>query len=217
METWKLRFSEHNFNCIVQAQFPTNFGIKCLNGRPWKNILSTGTRSHVTSCYGNYENILLNFVIWAIVDICFENFLPNLLDSILVVWSSKCWQLWIFFLKILVSMETRVLLFTYIGINDYRPIQRFKKRAKKTLGVVKCILVTMVTRSVAMETKVTLDWFLQIFPDLEIFVSDTCMLLCFSRPVAMETKCHAWLILTELSRFYFFFIDKDGYDQKNIF
>ena len=98
--------------------------------------------------------------------ICFENFLLNLLDSILVVWSSKYWQLWIFFLKILVSMETRVLLFTYIGINDYRPIQRFKKRAKKTLGVVKCILVTKVTRSVAMETEVMLDWFLQISPDL---------------------------------------------------
>ena len=119
--------------------------------------------------------LLQNFVIWAIVDICLDNFLPNLLDSILVVWSSKCWQLWIFFLKILVSMETWILLFTYIGINDCRPIQRFMKRAKKTLGVVKCILVTVVTRSVAMETKVTLDWFLHIFPDLERFVSDTCI------------------------------------------
>ena len=56
METWKLRFSEHNFNCLVQGQFPTNFGMKCLNGRPWKNIPSMGTRSHVTSCYGNYED-----------------------------------------------------------------------------------------------------------------------------------------------------------------
>ena len=161
--------------------------------------------------------LLLNFVFWAILDICFENSLPTLSDSILVVCSAKCWQLWIFFFKILVSMETWISLFTYIGINNCRPFQRFMKRIKKTLGVVKSILVTMVTRSVAMETKVTLDWFLQIFPDLEIFVSDTCILLCFSRPVAMETKCHAWLILTEISRFYFFFIDKDGYDQKNIF
>ena len=50
--------------------------------------------------------ILLNFVFRAIVDICFENFLPNLLDSILEVWSSKFSQLWIFLLNILVSMKT---------------------------------------------------------------------------------------------------------------
>ena len=56
METWKLRFSEHNFNCLVQGQFPTNFDIRCLNGRPWQNILSMGTRSHVTSCHGNNED-----------------------------------------------------------------------------------------------------------------------------------------------------------------
>ena len=68
METWKLRFSEHNFNCLVQGQFPTNFGIRCRNGRPWKNILSMGTRSHVTSCHGNNEDFcwILYFVpLWA--------------------------------------------------------------------------------------------------------------------------------------------------------
>ena len=55
METLKLRFSEHKFNCLIQGQFPTNFGIKWVNGRPWKDILSMGTKSHVTSCRGHYE------------------------------------------------------------------------------------------------------------------------------------------------------------------
>ena len=84
--------------------------------------------------------LLLNFVFWAIVDICFENSLPNLINSILIVWSSIFWQLGIFFIKILISMETWTLLFTYFGIKDCRPFQRYMKRNKKTLGVVKCIL-----------------------------------------------------------------------------
>ena len=110
--------------------------------------------------------LLLNFVFLVIVDICFENLIQYLLDSILAVWSLKFWQLWIFFRKILVSMETWIWLFTYLGINDCKPFQRYMTRSKKTLGLVKCITVTMVTRSVAMETEVTLDWFLQISPDL---------------------------------------------------
>ena len=149
-------------------------------------------------------------------NICFENFLPDLLDSILVVLSSKCWQLWILFLKILVSMETWILLFTYIVINDCRLIQRFMKRAKKTLGVVKCILVTMVTRSVAMETEVSLDWFLQIFPDSEIFVHLKVYLVY---NYVFKTGCHGNQ-MSRLTDFYrnfqiliFLFIDKVGYDQ----
>ena len=71
-----------------------------------------------------------------------------------------------FFRKILVSMETLILLFTYLEINDFKPFQRYMMRSKKTLGLVKCITVTMVTKSVAMETEVTLDCFLQIYADL---------------------------------------------------
>ena len=115
--------------------------------------------------------LLLNFVFCAIVGKCFENSLPNLLDNILAVWSSTFWQLWIFFLKILVSMETWILLFTNFGINDCRLFQRYMMRNKKTLC---CQMyfrnwVTMVTRSFVMETEVMLESFLQIIPNLEIF------------------------------------------------
>ena len=116
--------------------------------------------------------LLLNFVFWAIVDICFENSLPNLINSILIVWSSIFWQLWNFFIKILVSMETWTLLFTYFGLKDCRPFQTLHEEKQKDSWSCQMyfrIWVTMVTRSVVMETEVTLDWFLQISPDLEIF------------------------------------------------
>ena len=76
--------------------------------------------------------LLLNFVFWAIVDICFENLLPNLWDKILVVRSSIYWQLWISCFH-----ETWILSFNYFGLNECRPFQRYMRRTKKTLGIVK--------------------------------------------------------------------------------
>ena len=116
--------------------------------------------------------LLLNFVFWAIVHICLENSLTNLIDSILVVWSSTFWQLWNFFLKILVSMETWILLFTYFGIKECRPFQRYMKRNKKTFGVVKCIWefrLPWLPDLLSWKRKSRLTDFLQISPNLEIF------------------------------------------------
>ena len=127
METWKLRFSEHNFNCLVHGQFPTNFGISvCKIFFPWAPEV---TWPVVMETMNTFVDFCI-FVFWAIVDICFENLLPNLWDKILVVRSSIYWQL-----GFLVSMETWILPFNYFGLNECRPEEDPKKRLLELLNI----------------------------------------------------------------------------------
>ena len=116
--------------------------------------------------------LLLNFVFWAIVDICFENSLPNLINSILIVWSSIFWQLWNFFYQnsgFHGNLNITFHLFWNKRLQTFPTLHEEKQKDSWSCQMYFRIWVTMVTRSVVMETEVTLDWFLQIFPDLEIF------------------------------------------------
>ena len=131
-----------------------------------------GTRSHVTSCHGNYEDFC-----WILYFGPLWTYVLRIPYQILLIASWSCdlqyfGNFGIFFIKILVSMETWTLLFTYFGLKDCRPFQTLHE--EKQTDSWSCqmyfrIWVTMVTRSVVMETEVTPDWFLQISPDLQIF------------------------------------------------
>ena len=87
-----------------------------------------GTRSHVTSCHGNYEDfcwILYFGPLWTYV-----------LRIYYQIFGIKSWWWGLQYIGnfgFLVSMETWILSFNYFGLNECRPFQRYMRRTKKRL------------------------------------------------------------------------------------